>query len=53
MTSITKSESELSPSPACMSRVESESYWAGLESESNKIGTRVRLQSESKDSCPN
>ena len=37
---------------SCMSRVESESKCVGLESESNKIGTRVRLMSESKDSSP-
>ena len=45
MTSITKSESE-----SCMSRVKSKSKGVGLESESNKIGTRVRP--ESKDLSP-
>ena len=39
-------------SESCMSRAESESKCVGLESESNKIGTRVRLESESKDSSP-
>ena len=34
------------------SRVETESKCVGLESESNKIGTRVRLEPESKDSSP-
>ena len=44
-------ESDSSPSPH-VSSLSPESRCGGLESESSKIGSRVRLQSESKDSSP-
>ena len=49
MTSITKSES--SPSPACLESSPSPNVWDSSPSP-NKIGTQVRLESESKDSSP-